>query len=211
MAKGIRVNQLAKELGVESKAILAKCREEGLGDKVPNHMSVLSVGLSETPCAPEMVQRRRRRHGLQPSRSRRSVEVKPEAAALVKKKHVDRRIPSDEHGAHDDADEVIARHLAEPHRNRAGHRMASIRLPLKIHAAKHTSPKRRQPSHPAVEPDSRLMHTPRPKRTPRLRIRIDTVDRNSRRRRGWTALSAHVAPATPHTPAMRAQFRMNRH
>ena len=48
MAKGIRVNQLAKELGVESKAILAKCREEGLGDKVPNHMSVLSLGLSET-------------------------------------------------------------------------------------------------------------------------------------------------------------------
>ena len=48
MAKGIRVNQLAKELGVESKSILAKCREEGLGDKVPNHMSVLSVGLAET-------------------------------------------------------------------------------------------------------------------------------------------------------------------
>ena len=48
MAKGIRVNQLAKELGVESKAILAKCREEGLGDKVPNHMSVLSIGLAET-------------------------------------------------------------------------------------------------------------------------------------------------------------------
>ena len=48
MAKGIRVNQLAKELGVESKSILAKCREEGLGDKVPNHMSVLSIGLAET-------------------------------------------------------------------------------------------------------------------------------------------------------------------
>src|SRR3954463_14465009 len=48
LAKGIRVNQLAKELGVESKAILAKCREEGLGEKVPNHMSVLSIGLAET-------------------------------------------------------------------------------------------------------------------------------------------------------------------
>ncbi len=48
MSKGIRVNQLAKELGVESKSILAKCREEGLGEKVPNHMSVLSVGLAET-------------------------------------------------------------------------------------------------------------------------------------------------------------------
>ncbi len=48
LSKGIRVNQLAKELGVESKAILAKCREEGLGEKVPNHMSVLSIGLTET-------------------------------------------------------------------------------------------------------------------------------------------------------------------
>ncbi len=48
MSKGIRVNQLAKELGVESKAILARCRDEGLGDKVPNHMSVLSLGLAET-------------------------------------------------------------------------------------------------------------------------------------------------------------------
>ncbi len=48
MTKGIRVNQLAKELGVESKSILNKCREEGLGEKVPNHMSVLSVGLAET-------------------------------------------------------------------------------------------------------------------------------------------------------------------
>jgi translation initiation factor IF-2 len=48
LSKGIRVNQLAKELGVESKSILAKCREEGLADKVPNHMSVLSLGLAET-------------------------------------------------------------------------------------------------------------------------------------------------------------------
>ncbi len=48
MAKGIRVNQLAKELGVTSKDILEKCRAEGLAEKVPNHMSVLSLGLSET-------------------------------------------------------------------------------------------------------------------------------------------------------------------
>jgi translation initiation factor IF-2 len=48
LSKGIRVNQLAKELGVESKAILARCRDEGLGEKVPNHMSVLSLGLAET-------------------------------------------------------------------------------------------------------------------------------------------------------------------
>ncbi len=46
--KGIRVNALAKELGVESKAILAKLRDEGLGDAAPNHMSVISVGLAES-------------------------------------------------------------------------------------------------------------------------------------------------------------------
>ncbi len=48
MAKGIRVNQLAKDLNVESKVILAKLRDEGLGEKAPNHMSVLPVGLAES-------------------------------------------------------------------------------------------------------------------------------------------------------------------
>ena len=46
--KGIRVNQLAKELGVASKAILDRCKAEGLGEKVPNHMTVMSLGLAET-------------------------------------------------------------------------------------------------------------------------------------------------------------------
>ena len=48
MAKGIRVNQLAKELGIESKSILARLKSEGLGDAAPNHMSVISLGLSES-------------------------------------------------------------------------------------------------------------------------------------------------------------------
>ncbi len=48
MAKGIRVNALAKELGVESKVILEKCRQEGLADKVPNHQSTIALGLAET-------------------------------------------------------------------------------------------------------------------------------------------------------------------
>jgi translation initiation factor IF-2 len=48
LAKGIRINQLAKDLGVESKAILAKLRDEGLGDQAPNHMSVVSLGLAES-------------------------------------------------------------------------------------------------------------------------------------------------------------------
>ena len=48
MAKGIRVNLLAKELGVESKMILQKLKEEGLADQAPNHMSTLSLGLAES-------------------------------------------------------------------------------------------------------------------------------------------------------------------
>ncbi|QOV90823.1 translation initiation factor IF-2 [Humisphaera borealis] len=46
--KGIRVNELAKELGVESKAILTKLRDEGLGDQAPNHQSSISIGLATT-------------------------------------------------------------------------------------------------------------------------------------------------------------------
>src|SRR3954466_6885408 len=47
-SKGIRVNELAKELGVERKAILAKLKSEGLGDAAPNHMSRISFGLAES-------------------------------------------------------------------------------------------------------------------------------------------------------------------
>src|SRR4051812_31185012 len=46
--KGIRINALAKELGVESKSILHKLKEEGLGDLAPNHMSVIKTGLAES-------------------------------------------------------------------------------------------------------------------------------------------------------------------
>lgn len=46
--KGIRVNALAKELAIESKIILHRLKEEGLGDAAPNHMSVISLGLAET-------------------------------------------------------------------------------------------------------------------------------------------------------------------
>jgi translation initiation factor IF-2 len=48
LAKGIRVNLLAKELGIESKAILQKLKDEGLGDAKQNHMSTLSLGLAES-------------------------------------------------------------------------------------------------------------------------------------------------------------------
>jgi len=46
LAEKTRVHQLAKSLGVTSKAILEKCRAEGLDLK--NHMSTLSAGLEET-------------------------------------------------------------------------------------------------------------------------------------------------------------------
>ena len=42
-AKGIRVNQLAKELAIPSKLILDKIKAEGLGDKVPNHIRFAAV------------------------------------------------------------------------------------------------------------------------------------------------------------------------
>ncbi|MCQ3919921.1 MAG: translation initiation factor IF-2 [Planctomycetes bacterium] len=44
----MRVHILANELSVTSKAILEKCRAEGLGDVVKNHMSTLSAGLEAT-------------------------------------------------------------------------------------------------------------------------------------------------------------------
>jgi hypothetical protein len=46
LADKLRVHTLAKELGVPSKAILDKCRAEGLDLK--NHMSALSAGLAAT-------------------------------------------------------------------------------------------------------------------------------------------------------------------
>ena len=48
MAKSIRINQIAKELGVQSTDILKKLRDEGLGDQAPNHQSAVSLGLAET-------------------------------------------------------------------------------------------------------------------------------------------------------------------
>ncbi len=47
MAKTKRVHNIAKELGVDSKAIVAKCKAEGVPD-VTNHMSVVKVGLEHT-------------------------------------------------------------------------------------------------------------------------------------------------------------------
>ncbi|MBN1341377.1 MAG: translation initiation factor IF-2 [Phycisphaerae bacterium] len=46
MAKQMRVHILAKEIGVTSKAILDKCRAEGL--ELKNHMATLSAGLEAT-------------------------------------------------------------------------------------------------------------------------------------------------------------------
>jgi translation initiation factor IF-2 len=45
-APGIRINALAKELGVESKAILAKLRDEGVPNVPSNHQATISLGLA---------------------------------------------------------------------------------------------------------------------------------------------------------------------
>ena len=47
MAKALRVFQLAKELGVASKAVVTKCQAEQVPD-ITNHMSMVKVGLAET-------------------------------------------------------------------------------------------------------------------------------------------------------------------
>lgn len=47
MAKTLRIHNLAKELGVQSKVIVAKCDAEGVPD-ITNHMSVVKLGLAET-------------------------------------------------------------------------------------------------------------------------------------------------------------------
>ncbi len=47
MAKTTRVHQLAKELGVSSKDIIAKCVAESIPN-IENHMSTVSVGLADT-------------------------------------------------------------------------------------------------------------------------------------------------------------------
>ncbi len=46
MAKTLRVHMLAKELGVPSKEIIAKCKAEGI--ELKNHMSTISIGLAES-------------------------------------------------------------------------------------------------------------------------------------------------------------------
>lgn len=47
MSDKLRVHTLSKELGVTSKAIIEKCKSEGV-EGVTNHMSALSAGLAET-------------------------------------------------------------------------------------------------------------------------------------------------------------------
>jgi translation initiation factor IF-2 len=47
LADKLRVHTLSKELGVTSKAILDKCKLEGV-DGITNHMSTVSAGLAET-------------------------------------------------------------------------------------------------------------------------------------------------------------------
>ena len=48
MAKTLRVHHLAKEVGVASKEIVAKCNAEGVEPPLKNHMAAVSVGLAES-------------------------------------------------------------------------------------------------------------------------------------------------------------------
>ncbi|RMF77414.1 MAG: hypothetical protein D6744_11370, partial [Planctomycetota bacterium] len=44
--KTLRVHMLAKELGVASKEIIAKCKAEGI--ELKNHMAAITIGLAES-------------------------------------------------------------------------------------------------------------------------------------------------------------------
>ena len=48
VAKTLRVHHLAKELGVASKEIIAKCNAEGIDPPMKNHMAAVSIGLAES-------------------------------------------------------------------------------------------------------------------------------------------------------------------
>jgi translation initiation factor IF-2 len=48
VAKTLRVHHLAKELGVASKDIIAKCNAEGVEPQMKNHMAAVSIGLAES-------------------------------------------------------------------------------------------------------------------------------------------------------------------
>ncbi len=93
-AKGIRVNFLAKELGVDSKAILQKLREEGLGDAAPNHMSTLSLGLAES--VREWFSDVARDGGGTAVETAAHVEVAPKANSWAKKKKEEPAAPPSE-------------------------------------------------------------------------------------------------------------------
>jgi len=48
VAKTLRIHTLAKELGVPSKEIIAKCNAEGVEPPIKNHMTAIPVGLAES-------------------------------------------------------------------------------------------------------------------------------------------------------------------
>ena len=75
---------MAKELGVESKLILQKLKEEGLADAAPNHMSTLSLGLAES--VREWFSDHQANAGGTAVETAPPVEAKPKAARVRKKK-----------------------------------------------------------------------------------------------------------------------------
>jgi translation initiation factor IF-2 len=98
VAATLRVHTLAKELGVPSKAIIDKCRAEGIDLK--NHMAAISIGLAESirewfstgddVTSVEVAERvdvevvrkaRRKAHHAEPGAGEVAVELAPEPAA----------------------------------------------------------------------------------------------------------------------------------
>jgi len=94
----LRVHILSKELGVTSKAIIAKCKSEGI-EGITNHMSTVSAGLAETirewfsegmhttsveTSAPVDLEKARVKKRRAPRKKKTAEEEKPEAAVAEK-------------------------------------------------------------------------------------------------------------------------------
>jgi len=141
-----RVYQLAKELGVKSTAIVAKCQAEGLD--VKNHMATLSAGLEATICewfsegehqtAIETTQRVDLKKARTPKKKKRIVKSKKKAKAATEEIAV---------GA--EAAEAVAV-AAEPEETVAEESTAAI---VKLPAKRRKAPKRKSPKQIAADKD----------------------------------------------------------
>ena len=220
MAKGIRVNQLAKELGIESKAILAKCREEGLGEKVPNHMTVLSIGLSET--VREWFRGMSSEGGGTAVETAPPVEAKPKRARTTKKKATDLKTP-DLDEVHEEPQADSETPATEPETVTEAEAPAPIEPPAKPAAATEApaavepppAPELKiAPVKPSPRPPVKLEapeHAPHAPKIPPAVVHPATPAAPSTAAAAASSPAAHPAPSRPAGPTARPTVSLRSH